>query len=1342
MDSRTQPFWKQRRNLLVFSFCAFPFLSFFLLTRPIFLALIVEAALFSAIGAKTTVSGAKWDWSGAISVDKITIKSDAVQGLASEVVTFEASTIRFDSIFPIFNRNIKAVDIQLIRLRLAESTENSGTFNFSNLLQTDFSSEMKNSNDTKNTQALAPQLNLHAFIIETGLMDGNDWIEDSKKKFDVAGTTQLDSQFGLELIDESHSVDINLNINTDFSAIDATIAKVKLDHDVFDLLPRTARIWCEETKLKGGFNELQVSWEILNGIKISAIIDSLSFLLPQQHGIPWATYVEGKIEDISGDALLDVEQGTIIYDGQELILKGIGGTIQPPNANADEKLQFSGEMKIHDFESAGEKEANQWMASMLSEAPFSATFTLDNFSSTEFQNGVNITVPEPAAQILKLFQLEAWEMNSKVNVNRKEHASKVEIQGQILLNAGSGMYEGFPYPLHDISSRIEFQQSDIKIVYLNAKGSQEAPIHINGSVIAGKEELRVDLSLHADGAPLDGTLRGALSEPIARIMDKLIDHEAYDRIADDLTSKRASEFRLGGKLDLDLKIFHDSLIDKGVDLTGEVRFENIGIMHNKFPFPVMVREGGVRLETDGLYIPEDKLVRFNGLEHGMGEMTGSIHFLEDGSAIPDLSLVLLNENVSSDLVAAVSDSAGESHELAAGILGGLGLHSKLNVYGTIIGESSGLIGTHFRVDILDGVAKPNARLADVIGANGQFWPDGFEFSEIEAEIYIDNGVVSMSGLTSRCGAGSVQASMNIDGGEFNLDINGANLPISSRFIDVLPASATTKLSAPWNIMNPSGSMNAKIRMSHAMDQFALHMEIEPTYFSVTDGNSETLMRLSSGSIVVENTSVFFNDLEFVLTGQNSSQGDLKIGGSVHAEEDAFGYDLEAIWSDALIESSLCKAITTIVGDESGSQYYDLIQPAGLVNASLLAQGDENSNTYSIDIFPKNIEATFHKRRAMAQFDSFDEKLNAIRFNNDGITFNNLYGQLGEGAFALNGSINSGDTIHGLFDFTWDGPTGDTSMFALLPKAVGDTLTAVNLSEGTSLLPDGILTFSGESWSDLVVAFAGNIKFDGVSMDVGVPLEKIIGTTRVSGRYSDENLSALEMSIAFSELTTLGRVITNIGGALEFEPDNERFQFKDMRGISSSGGVTVGGWIALDETKKYEIEILLAGVELDSASSENVVASLKGDLRGSISISGIRGDVQSKRGVGMIRVDDGYLAIDPLSLTTMRALQLALPTASSISGARIDSYIQGDKIYLENISLFSNDSDITDFVLEGDGTIDINTFQIKARLHPRAGLPLIRDLFGLFNDQLYSIDVTGELLNPEVSVVPLPFLSPQ
>jgi hypothetical protein len=671
----------------------------------------------------------------------------------------------------------------------------------------------------------------------------------------------------------------------------------------------------------------------------------------------------------------------------------------------------------------------------------------------------------------------------------------------------------------------------------------------------------------------------------------------------------------------------------------------------------------------------------------------------------------------------------------------------LNLNGTVVGNDDGKINTKFDIQIKDGVSVPNARLAEAIHVSGPFWPEDFEFTGVEAKIHFENGAVSMSGVTCQCGDGSLEASMSIDKGEFDLDIRGQNIPFSSRLVEVLPSSSSEKLSEAWQWLEPSGFMDAVIRMSHKDDNSTLRMEIEPKELNVSAVGRKNELILKSGAIIVEGTNLFLNGLNFTIFEDKKSQGVLEIDGEVHGEEAIFGYSINSTWDDVSIDSPLTRAITGIVGGEKGVKYFDSIQPSGHASAALTADGDGSELSYNIELIPSELSATFNDRRAVAVFDNLkDSSDNVIRFNNEGIHFDHLRGELGSGGFSLNGKISSTKQINGIFDLTWIGPTGDESLFAILPSAVGDTLVAIKMKEGQGVLPNGKLTFEGDSWEELDVTFLGDISYEACSIDVGMPLEQIHGVTHVSGTYSKEHLNTLELSIAFDELTTLGRVISDVTGSLEFDPSERRFIFEELRGETSTGSVTVEGWISIQEAKEYEIEILVAGVELANDKkedeTENIVASLEGDLNGWISIAGNRGDVQSRRGVGKIQVENGHLEIAPFSLATMRVFQLSLPTASTISGADINLYIDGDQIILEDISLRSNESDISNFVIEGEGTIDFETFQLNARLHPRAGLPIIRDIAGAFNDQLYSIDVKGDLLDPEVSFVPLPFLSPQ
>jgi hypothetical protein len=998
-------------------------------------------------------------------------------------------------------------------------------------------------------------------------------------------------------------------------------------------------------------------------------------------------------------------------------------------------LQFSAEMKIYDFQSVGSQQGEQWMESMLSDAPFKAAFTINDFSPLEGKPG-EVRVPMAAAQMLKIFQLQHWTMNAEVSVGRTELGGEIDVHGDISIRANEGKYVYFPYPLRNIRSDITFHKNEIQIVDLKADGSEDAKVAIKGIVHATQDDLAVELNLYAANARIDKALRGAVSDQLATVMDNLIDYDTYEKITNSLDEPLNSTFNLGGEIDLDLLIVHDSSQDTGVITTGSIVIDNIGILHRDFPYPVVLGSGYVILDEEGLHVPEDSVIRIEAYGGGRGFLDGSILFLEDGPA-PAIAIKLDGEKVTSALVGAVFESAGESNALAAGILGGLGLTSKLNMRGSVIGRNDGSIDSSFIVNLTKGHAKPNEKLADAMGVRGAFWPEDFEITDLNAEIVIENGVVTMEDVTCECpDGGFLEASLTIDKGDFDLQMRGEGLPISPRFADVLPQSDSDTLSRSWRWLQPSGSMDAVIWMSQKNADSDLYMTIEPRELRVSGNDRTTNLKLTNGSIVVEGSNVFFNELDFQLNETGEPQGSLGINGEFNGE-------LEAFWDDVSIDSPLTRAITGIAGGAPAVEYFDSMEPSGRASARAMLTAGKDEILYNIEIVPSNISATFHERRAVAIFNSAKNPANnTIRFDNAGIHFDNLLGALGGGNFSLDGEILSEENVEGTFDLTWSGPTGDESLFALLPSAVGDILVAVKLADGISTLPNGEVIFNGEDWTDLSVDFKGDISLEEVSMDVGIPLKKINGITRLVGAYNKEKLATLDLSIAVEEMNTLGRTITDVAGSLEFDNENNKFVFKEMRGESSTGGVTVRGWIALDESKEYEIEVLIAGVELASGSGEGIVASLEGELRGLFSIAGIRGDSSSRRGVGWIRVENGHLEIDPFSLTTMRILQLALPSTKSISGAEIDFYINADQMVLDEITLRSSDNDITDFSLEGEGSINFDTFEIQARLHPRAGLPIIREIAGVLNDQLYSIDVTGKLLAPEVSVVPLPFLTPQ
>ena len=147
------------------------------------------------------------------------------------------------------------------------------------------------------------------------------------------------------------------------------------------------------------------------------------------------------------------------------------------------------------------------------------------------------------------------------------------------------------------------------------------------------------------------------------------------------------------------------------------------------------------------------------------------------------------------------------------------------------------------------------------------------------------------------------------------------------------------------------------------------------------------------------------------------------------------------------------------------------------------------------------------------------------------------------------------------------------------------------------MPDGKVYFSGENWDDIGVSFTGNISLSDVSITIGIPMQNIMGTTYVDGEYDKDQLAQLEFVLNVDAMAALGRHVTDIGGHLRLDSESQRIVFEEMRGESTTGSVTVDGWLAVDETKVYEIELLVAGVDLKTSTGEDALASLEGELTG-------------------------------------------------------------------------------------------------------------------------------------------------
>jgi hypothetical protein len=217
---------------------------------------------------------------------------------------------------------------------------------------------------------------------------------------------------------------------------------------------------------------------------------------------------------------------------------------------------------------------------------------------------------------------------------------------------------------------------------------------------------------------------------------------------------------------------------------------------------------------------------------------------------------------------------------------------------------------------------------------------------------------------------------------------------------------------------------------------------------------------------------------------------------------------------------------------------------------------------------------------------------------------------------------------------------------------------------------------------------------------------------------------------------------------ELEEDATVVRMPWLIGDAELGTVTAQASIGVGERREYETMIEMVGVPLtgfqtgppsgSSAEAQSVSAEpAKGDVYASFSIAGRRGDAESKRGRGTVRIMNGNMASVPLVLKLMQVMQLTLPVGGVLDYAEAEAYLVGDRLMFERILFESTAGDLAMLQLFGEGEMNFQTLELNTRFKVRSGVRGVRDVIGVISDTLYEIEVAGTLRNPVPRLVPLP-----
>ncbi len=267
------------------------------------------------------------------------------------------------------------------------------------------------------------------------------------------------------------------------------------------------------------------------------------------------------------------------------------------------------------------------------------------------------------------------------------------------------------------------------------------------------------------------------------------------------------------------------------------------------------------------------------------------------------------------------------------------------------------------------------------------------------------------------------------------------------------------------------------------------------------------------------------------------------------------------------------------------------------------------------------------------------------------------------------------------------------------------------------------------------------------MDAGVKISELDGVFDLHAEYQPGVGTGLDILARADHARANGRDLTNLEARISLGSDGRVLSIGEFRADMYGGVVTLQASVGLDSGSEYQAAIDLVGVSLEgivvtdeptprepeSAASGGDPPS--GELYASLRVAGQRGQPETRRGRGAIRVIHGRMISMPLTLRVLQLVELMPPFSGSLDFADLEFYVQRDRIVFERLFL-----ECPTLELVGEGSMSYPGLELDVRLRTRGTVPVIRDLIAGLSDQLFVVEVTGPLGDPQARLIPLPGVS--
>ncbi len=708
---------------------------------------VVRPILERELGGDVDIGAAKVEGSSAIILRVVTVRSREHAGEAAAVARIGSIRIGANLLGLIFGGK-EALEITLADavLRLSEDESQPGEFSFMAL--------GKKEEDDDDSPSARLALTLLRSQIEVGSHLGPTYTPASRLPIqgtiESAGEREEWFEFQLWETEEGgrevppNPLQIKGRINIETLAMEGRVDGLVFDDRLAALCPRIVQAWWSTLDPEGAVRDARLEMDGAGGIAASIDVQVVALTIPIEREDVWRRYAGGSDSQPAGMPRMRVASGRLFLREGVLTLDQLQGVLLSSERTANlAEVPY----RVHGTIGPLAAEFNwsqreEWLDQLIHAAPINLSFAMEgfHFDGTPGSGKSAVELPAAITRVLEQFSVESCTLDTSITITRTAgartsdgtyQASNIVTAGRAKLSEGRGAYVKFPYPMIDVSAEMRFDNDQVVVESLLARGPAGGNLSIGGTVWPPTNWPNVDVHISGVDLPVDEHLHAAMPEKYRNVLDAVLHQPSYESLAaagalpdaDDIAAAHAeierliqerrllvespeaidappandgaiippltpleaidkriaslqrvvarNGFTFGGSVNIEIDIDRVEGRGQKTYTTGTIEIIKGGMIIDFFPYPFTVEHALLRLERDRAIV-----------DHWTGEAVGGGHVFVNGvvntpridgktRVQPELEIGLVDDIINPALFAAVPLAGGEDDDDDADVEGGV-----------------------------------------------------------------------------------------------------------------------------------------------------------------------------------------------------------------------------------------------------------------------------------------------------------------------------------------------------------------------------------------------------------------------------------------------------------------------------------------------------------------------------------------------------------------------------------------------------------------------------------------------------------------------------------------------